>query len=183
VRIAYELEPSLRIGVFEPARWNALYGDLGEAERLLTKIEKELREETVAGQTLIRAGAWRQKPDWIRRGLALLSRSNAPVAAPLTAYGRVALKELGAEFVTPDPAFFLKTSPRFASVALQILAEGAMLADLPNDALASITRAADLVLADLIWLDRCPLFDPIRERPEFKSARAIVAARVEDIWL
>jgi eukaryotic-like serine/threonine-protein kinase len=183
VRIAYELEPTLRIGVFEPARWNALYGDLAEAERLLVKIEKELREEVVAGQTFIRAGAWHQKPDWIRRGLALMSRSNAPIVAPLTAYGRVALKEQGAEFVMPDPSFFTKTSPRFASVALQILAEGAMLAERPDEAMAAITQATGLVLADLTWIDRCPLFEPLRERPEFKAARTIVAARVEDIWL
>jgi serine/threonine-protein kinase len=183
IRVAHELEPTLRIGIVEPARWHGLYGDLAEFEPRLRMIETELRDDALTGQTLVRVGAWRARPDWIRRGVALLEQTASPISAPFIAYGKSALREPGSDFVVPDPSFFARASPRFASVALQILAEGACIAERPDEAMGFVTRAAESVLADLAWMDGCPLLEPLRKRPEFAKARAEVAKRVEDIWL
>jgi serine/threonine-protein kinase len=182
VRVSHELEPSLRIGVIEPARWHGLYGDLDEYERLIGVIERDLRDPGTAAQSLVRVGAWRGRRDLVERGLALLARETGPAAAAITTYGRVALDPTSPALM-PDPALFARTSPRFATLAFQILAEVSVLAGRPDDALTAIQRAADAALADLAWLDRCPLFDTLRDRPEFRASREQVRQRVDDIWV
>ncbi len=183
IRVAHELEPSLRIGVMEPARWHGLYGDLAEFERLLVIIERDLRDEFIAAQYSVRVGAWRGRRDLVEKGLAVLARDPSPAAAALATYGRIALDGARASFLMPDPALFARTSPRFATLALQILAEASMLAGRPDEAISAISRAAESALADLAWIDRCPFFVPLRVRPEFRAARERVRSRVEVIWL
>lgn len=49
-------------------------------------------------------------------------------------------------------------------------------------ALSHLVAASELLLVDLDWLDRCPLLEPLRERPSFLAARGRVQARCEEIW-
>ncbi|GAB4112225.1 MAG: hypothetical protein OHK0013_48200 [Sandaracinaceae bacterium] len=58
-----------------------------------------------------------------------------------------------------------------------------MLAGRPEDALDAITRASESALVDLAWIERCPLFEPLRGRPEMVAARERVRRRVEDLWV
>jgi serine/threonine-protein kinase len=183
IRVAHELEPSLRIGIMEPARWNGLYGDLAEYDRLIAVIERELREETMAAQSLVRVGAWRGRRDYLERGLALLAREPGPAATALSAYARIALDGPGSPHRVPDPEPLMLGSPRFATLALQLLAEGAMMAGRTDEALASLVRASEGALADLAWLERCPLLEPLRGRAEWKAARERVQHRVRDLWV
>jgi serine/threonine-protein kinase len=46
-------------------------------------------------------------------------------------------------------------------------------------ALTALEEAAALGLIDLVWLDRCPLFEPLRVAARFAQVRAGVAARAE----
>jgi serine/threonine-protein kinase len=46
---------------------------------------------------------------------------------------------------------------------------------------AALLEAARDRLFDLTWLDRCVLLDPLRERPAFAEARALVDARAEAV--
>jgi len=58
-----------------------------------------------------------------------------------------------------------------------------MLAGRPDEALVALTNASVSALADLTWVDRCPLLAPIRGAEAFAVARAKVLARVESTWL
>ncbi len=183
IRVAHELEPSLRIGIVEPARWHGLYGDLAEYERLIGVIERELREETMAAQSLVRVGAWRGRRDYLERGLRLLAHERGPAATALTAYARIALDGPGSFLHVPAPEPFVLGSPRFATLALQLIAEGAMMAGRSEEALAAIVRASEGALADLAWIERCPLLEPLRGRAELQAARERVRLRVQDLWV
>jgi serine/threonine-protein kinase len=183
IRVAHELEPSLRIGIVEPARWHGLYGDLDEYARLIDVIEHDLRDHAMAAQSLVRVGAWRGRRDFVERGLAILSRESGPAATALSTYARIALDGPAGGYAMPDLSIFGRASPRFATLALQIRAEGAMLAGRPEDAIEAVTQASESALVDLAWIERCPLLEPLRGRPEMSAARERVRRRVEDIWL
>jgi len=50
-------------------------------------------------------------------------------------------------------------------------------------ALQHIEGAARLAaFTSLLWMDRCPILDSVRDEPRFAEARAVVAARVVDLW-
>jgi serine/threonine-protein kinase len=181
--IAYELEPSLVVALFEGARWHGLYGDLSEFERLLSSLERALPDGFLAAQLLVRAGAWRARRDWLERGAVLLARQAGPAAAALGGYARFALDGKSSSTPLPDGSWFARSSPRLATISFQLLAEGAMLVGRPEDALIALTRASESALADLAWVDRCPLLEPIRGSETFAAARARVFARVQETWL
>jgi serine/threonine-protein kinase len=48
-------------------------------------------------------------------------------------------------------------------------------------ALDALRRAADGGLIDIFWVDRCPLFAPIRGDASFAASRAIVLHRAHEI--
>ena len=180
--VARELEPTLLVGISEPMRWHGLYGDTSEFERLAAVLERAQPNGFLAAPILLRAGAWRGRRDWVERGVTLLSHQRGPSEEALRSYARIAL-DPSAEHDLPDPAVFARTSPRFATLAFQFIAEGAMLAGRPDEALVALTNASESALADLTWVDRCPLLAPIRGAEAFAVARAKVLARVDSTWL
>ena len=181
--LALALEPGLRIALLEPARWHGLYGDLAEFRRLVSYIEKELREDVILGQLLVRVGAWRDDAAMVRDGLRYLDRSPNAIAAPLARYGRLMLGEGDPDELGDLPDWVLSASPRLASVALQLAAEVHGKRGNPEVAVAAITRAAGSVLIDIAWLDGCPMLASIRDRKEIVDARRLVIARCEEIWI
>jgi hypothetical protein len=78
--------------------------------------------------------------------------------------------------------FAAARNPRFAALAHQLAAEAAMFNHRPDDAMRYIQIAADGVLVDLEWLEHCPLFEPLRSRPEYEQARSLVRSRAEAVW-
>ena len=45
-----------------------------------------------------------------------------------------------------------------------------------------LERAEAAPFIDVLWMDRCPCLDSIRDDPRFAKVRAIVAARAADVW-
>jgi hypothetical protein len=75
-----------------------------------------------------------------------------------------------------------RAGPRFRTLGEQLAAEAfALRGDVPRT-MAAIQRAVDGTLVDIVWLDRCPGLELVRDLPEFTKARAIVRARAEAIW-
>jgi hypothetical protein len=64
---------------------------------------------------------------------------------------------------------------------LQLLAEVALLHAQPALAWDTIAAAETLGLMDIVWLDRCPLFDEHRGNPDMIAVRARVAERAERV--
>jgi len=70
---------------------------------------------------------------------------------------------------------------RFQLIALQRLAEMAMLMDQHNAALHTLTAASQFGLIDVVWLDQCPMFTNLHGDPTFEAARAVVAERASRV--
>ena len=73
-------------------------------------------------------------------------------------------------------------SPRFTTLACQMAAEVNASVGKNAVALDWVEQAADSVLLDLVWMDRCPALDALRIEPRFQSARAKVRARCQALW-
>jgi serine/threonine-protein kinase len=58
----------------------------------------------------------------------------------------------------------------------QLKAEALAYVGQAEAASAAIEDAASLGLIDIVWVDRCPLFDALKDSPVFAKARARVAA-------
>jgi len=69
------------------------------------------------------------------------------------------------------------SSPRMRATFCQFIAELLLFAGDSDEALAWIERGVDSGLQDYMWLERCPLLAPLRERPRFRELAALVAER------
>jgi serine/threonine-protein kinase len=56
----------------------------------------------------------------------------------------------------------------------------AYVGDVPGT-LEALDDSEQAGLFDICWLDRCPLFDGVREEPKFKAIRVKVAARAGEV--
>ncbi|MGE5180914.1 MAG: hypothetical protein ACM31C_02575, partial [Acidobacteriota bacterium] len=71
--------------------------------------------------------------------------------------------------------------PRMRAVRMQFLAEFLLFAGDPDEALTWIAKSVDAGLQDHLWLERCPLLAPLRERPEFRELAVRVASRARAV--
>jgi hypothetical protein len=76
----------------------------------------------------------------------------------------------------------MEGSRRMAAFGRQMATEVMLARSDAELALHHLAAAAALPLIDLAWMDRCPLFAGVRDEPRFAAARALVAARVDDMW-
>jgi eukaryotic-like serine/threonine-protein kinase len=65
---------------------------------------------------------------------------------------------------------------------LELAAECFLVAGKDGEALAALEEAAAMPYLNLLWLDGCPLLEPLRDDARFAGLRAAVAARVSDVW-
>ncbi len=72
-------------------------------------------------------------------------------------------------------------SHRFHALMNQLATELLLFYGQPEESLDHLEAAVDHGLFDLVWLDHCPLFPPIRHHQRFAVARAVVAERARDI--
>jgi len=73
-------------------------------------------------------------------------------------------------------------APRHRAMMFAIAAEYFARMGLEPQALGALEEAARLPTVDLLWMDRCEAMRGLREDPRFTAARALVAARVADLW-
>jgi serine/threonine-protein kinase len=80
-----------------------------------------------------------------------------------------------------DSWLALPNSKRRHAFFAQLKAEIAAFNGLAEPAILAIVEANELGLTDVLWIDRCPLLDFVRNDPRFVAARSHVAARAEAI--
>ncbi|MGB1013961.1 MAG: tetratricopeptide repeat protein, partial [Nannocystaceae bacterium] len=184
ILLAHELDPSLNMGLIDLARTHALRGEWEGYNKTLREIRTRMGTQSVAAQlTQTRVSSWIRDVDAIRNVVdnlpeGELNRIFLHCRALLCS--ETALKrfiEVG-ESLSKRPDANL----RFLTVTYQMGAEVMAFHKKYDRALEFISRAADAVLVDIDWMKRCPLFDEIRETPEFRSAAQKVRHRAEAIW-
>ena len=179
-RIADAADGSVRIAM----QWE-LRGDRAECDRYLDMAEHNTRFRSPTLQFRLRVAAWygdMQQVQDIRESLAgedadgfglyVVNFARA-VAGELE---KQALDELAASLLARAP------SPRFYTLMCQNCVEIYCARGFPEDALRYYQQAADRVLIDIEWTDRCPLLKAMRLLPGFAEARRKVRQRVQAMW-
>lgn len=181
--LALALDPSLVFAVPEIARYHALRGDYDECERTLARHGANEATNVAVTMLRVRVASWQRRKDLLEPKLEVLLASSMPTFS-IAELARMMLGSPSADAIADQLERLLgfAHNPRFASLMCQLGAELAGYHGHDELAMRCIERAAGGVLVDLDWLDRCPLFAPLRERPEWAAARQLVQARAEAIW-
>ncbi len=72
--------------------------------------------------------------------------------------------------------------PRRRTLLLMVAAEHLAAIGSVDEAFGHMQSAADSALIDILWLDRCPALDALRDDPRFGRIRARVALRAAAVW-
>jgi serine/threonine-protein kinase len=184
--LAADLEPSLALGLIDAARAHALHGELADYERLMARIEAQPPYRFSILQLRMRVAAWTGDRERPRQILAELHGD------PLSGYNRILVgygRALLGDVAKPEMDAFIRDvlaanlSPRLSTVIHQLCAELYCARGDAADALEHFRRAAESVLTDIEWVDRCPLLAPMRALPGFDRIRRAVRVRVDNMWI
>ena len=175
---ARSLDPSAPSVSRNLARVAVLRGDREGAQKHLEQVR------TVEGEFAYFAGVSRYAI-WYRDEELLMSVAerlrNVKIDAPIQRAIRDALLDKISPF---DSAVFQQAMAnneggwRRTAYFRQVEVELALYVGDVARAVGSIMPCAQSGLIDLLWMDRCPLLEPLRGTPEFQAARMIVDERV-----
>ena len=175
---ARSLDPGLFRTLADQARTYALLGDFERAHRVLA--DPSLTGGSFAIQ-------------WILRGRLCLWSRDQRRAREYLSYSEITqgkyprarlLLEVAAGFQQIDPQTVLsaglssdRSSPRGRTFMFQTHAELQGAYGQPEQAIRSVARSVDAGLADLSWIERCPLLVPLASDLRLAALRRIVYAR------
>ncbi len=183
-KLAIDLEPSLSVGIFDLARLHALRGERDESDRLLrTLTDNRMRNATA--QQRMRIAGWYGDMDAVREINDSLPIEEADGFSNYASnYARALTGEMDRE--TTDAMAQGMTShvpsPRFYTLMCQACTEIYATRGFPEEALIYFLKAADSVLIDIEWTDRCPSLKAVRALPGFADGRRKVRQRVQAMW-
>ena len=183
-KLAIDLEPSLSVGLFDLARLHALRGERDESERLLLQLT-DSRMRNATAQQRMRIAGWFGDMDAVRAINATLPIEEADGFSNYASnYARALTGELDRE-ATDAMARGMTShvpSPRFYTLMCQACTEIYATRGFPEEALIYFLKAADSVLIDIEWTDRCPSLKAVRALPGFAEGRRKVRQRVQAMW-
>ena len=173
------LEPRIGRARGDIARVSALLGDWPQVEPLYAVTPIDEAEQNGVWFLRARIAMWRRDVEWAKRAMTEMSPALA-LRAPIE--GLCGLMTTG---VVPESLVTLvdslgKVTGRVRRRPIffrQVKAESLAYVGDEGGALAAIEDAAALGLIDVVWLDRCPLFEVLRGSRRFAEARAQVAER------
>ncbi len=184
-RLAYELEPNLLQARLDIARLSALRGDRDECERILTEVQKDPRTRLVALHFRARMAVWYGDHDVVHDCVeAMAGEELEGFSQMIYDFSRAVLGELSRADVDAMASKYITIapSPRSFTLMCQLTAEiYAALGD-PQTALELFLKAADTVLIDIEWTDRCPVLAAMRALPGYAQGRQKVRKRVQAMW-
>ncbi|MBA3550274.1 MAG: protein kinase, partial [Nannocystis sp.] len=183
-KLAVDLEPSLSVGLFDLARLHALRGERDEAERLLLTMSDGRMRNAIAQQRM-RVAGWYGDMDAVRAIAAILPIEEADGFSNYALnYARALTGEIDKDAVDTMTRVMTTSvpSPRFYTLMCQASAEIYAARGYTEDALRYFLMAADSVLIDIEWTDRCPSLKATRALPGFADGRRKVRQRVQAMW-
>ncbi len=186
LELGFTLDPSLVFALPEIARYRALRGDLDGYRR---EIQRYLAASGRLGDMpstmlAIRVASWTRDQAELDHQVAGLLAASMETFSLSTFAEQLVNREANAETIATmmGRVLPLARNPRFTALIHQLGAELASFHRFDDLAMHYVNEAAQGVLVDLDWLDRCPLLAPLRVRPEWVDARQLVRARAEAIW-
>ncbi|MBX3232556.1 MAG: hypothetical protein KIT84_16395 [Labilithrix sp.] len=95
--------------------------------------------------------------------------------------GRVTAERLADASMEAQLPYDASVPPRRASLNAQFRAELRCALGALDQALEALRVSTEQGLIDVLWLERCPLLDPIRPRPEFQQLSSRVTDRAQRV--
>ena len=184
-KLAHDLEPSLVMSLFDIARLHALHGRREESERFLAMVDRNSRMRSAMIQFRLRVAGWFGDLQAVRDIIDDLQGDDADgFGRYVISYARALAGDFGKEELDVVTSELVKNapSPRFYTLMCQNSVEIYASRGYQEDALRYFQRAADRVLIDMEWVDRCPLLASIRDLPGYAEARRKVRQRVQAMW-
>ena len=180
--MAYQLEPTSPAYHYETARYAAFIHDVATFERAVAEVAK-VSSPFLPLHLRLRAGAF-----WKDRARLEAVRAEASVlGAPMAdLFHAVAEAYLG----NTDPLAAVAAmvpilrfvNMRFGTILRQVSVELHAVAGDIEGALEWLIEAHSTLLYDIVWLDRCPLLEPLRGNPQFERIAADVRANANSVW-
>ena len=173
------LEPRIGRARGDIARVSALLGEWAQVEPLYETMPGDEAEQNGVWFLRARIAMWRGDVDWAKRATAEMPPTLA-LRAPIEGLcGVITARVVPESLVTLVEALGKVTGRvrRRPIFFRQLKAESLAYVGDEAGALAAIEDAASLGLIDVVWLDRCPLFEGMRGSRRFLEARAQVAER------
>jgi tetratricopeptide (TPR) repeat protein len=184
-KLAFDLEPSLLAALYDIARVHALAGDREEANRWLDMVDRNARFRHPTTQFRSRIAGWYGDIEAVRDVIDSLNpEDNDGFGQYVLGYARAIAGEASRAEVEAmtEKMIAQSPSPRFYTLMCQACVEIYAAIGEPGEALAYFIRAADSVLIDIEWTDRCPSLKAMRMLPGFSEARRKVRRRVQAMW-
>ena len=183
LEIAQSLDPRLDLAIAEHARVHALLGEWELAEaRLDLMLRNAADSPFVYWGNLFRFRMWERNPTKDARLIAAANASPGSQKGSIAGLLRlIEGRDASAYEAELDRWLVLPNSKRRHAFFAQLKAEMAAFKGLAEPCLQAILAADELGLTDVLWIDRCPLFDFVRADPRFAEARAHIAARANAI--
>jgi len=184
-RLAVDLEPRLFVGLFDVARVHALRGELVEYEEVLKRIEADARYRNPTTQIRLRVAGWYGNLDKVR---VVLDSVRDEVMVGFAKFSLGYARGLLGELDKPELDAFVHSiiadgvSPRLYTLLCQLAVELYCARGFYEDALVYFQKAADSVLIDVEWVERCPSLKPLVKLSGFGEARRKIRARVQSMW-
>lgn len=185
LELARSVDPRLVTLPIESARVHALLGEWDEATRHLELLGPTVPRALYIFSKQRLLHLWRR--DKARNAELLELLENDPSFSEgeraTISYFLASTQQASAEVLQHLPGLLrttLAASPkqvRRAAFNAQIRAEVLALHELWNDVLTDLEAAEQHGLFDQLWIDRLPLFDPLRGTPRFERVRHVVSAR------
>lgn len=174
------LDPAHSMTQIELARQDALEGD---HDACVDRLRDMVGLQPAA--TILRSASWWKSADETARlAAAYLAEKGAgwDEERPRL-YLRSLARTLDGEGLARhlgelDPVFH----PRWRALANQLACESFLWLGRPDLAEAHLRAAGDALLLDLVWLDRCPLLEPLRDTAVFEDVRRRVRVRGVLLW-
>jgi len=183
LRTALSIDPSVTLLRLELARANGLLGNWADADAFLDQPVTQPGDRVVHFLFRCRLCLW--------RGVSHPELDNPPPLGPEMGPLRDAgaliellrTRELSDAYRTSleTAAGNVDLGSRRRSLFFQLNAEVFAYAFEIDHALASIESAIASGLIDLLWMDRCPVFEPVRRDARFAALRTQVAERAQRI--
>lgn len=183
--LAIDLEPRLLIGLFDVARVYALRGEFDKFEEILKRVESDDRYRNPTMQIRLRVAGWYADLDRVRDILdAIRDEAQVGFGQFAIGYAKCLIGEYSKEEMDGFVQMLLANaaSPRLLTLLCQMTVEAYCARGYPQDALVYFQKAAESVLIDMEWVERCPSLKAMRALPGFAEARRKVRARVQGMW-
>ena len=186
LQLALQLDPTLNAARFGLTRTALLLGKEALYQESLEGLIRNIPSPT--GPVVLSRMRWhlyRDEYDDARGCYEMLKGRGGDAASqemaliPGVIFGETSV-EVARAAVDRMPSYL--ANPRFQALMHQVACEIFAFSGHPEIAKVILTRAADGVLIDLLWLKHCPVLEPLRGSPEMAVALEQVERRAAQIW-